>query len=81
MVPAADASSATPLGTTRLPLQTGRTGPSSGPVTERPSGRALVISLFNPKALLFMLSSFSQFVDPDYSRTTRIRWCLSPYWD
>ncbi|MCX4748143.1 leucine efflux protein LeuE [Kitasatospora sp. NBC_01287] len=35
--------------------------------TERPFRRALVISLFNPKAILFLLSFFTQFVDPHYS--------------
>ncbi|MFC8715795.1 leucine efflux protein LeuE [Kitasatospora sp. NPDC057198] len=33
---------------------------------ERPFRRALVISLFNPKAILFLLSFFTQFVDPSY---------------
>ncbi|MGF1428674.1 leucine efflux protein LeuE [Kitasatospora sp. LaBMicrA B282] len=33
---------------------------------ERPFRRALVISLFNPKAILFLLSFFTQFVDPHY---------------
>jgi leucine efflux protein len=31
---------------------------------ERPFRRALVVSLFNPKAILFLLSFFVQFVDP-----------------
>ncbi|MFD5915190.1 leucine efflux protein LeuE [Kitasatospora sp. NPDC058201] len=35
--------------------------------TERPFRRALVISLLNPKAILFLLSFFTQFVDPSYS--------------
>ncbi|MFD4906849.1 leucine efflux protein LeuE [Kitasatospora purpeofusca] len=34
--------------------------------TERPFRRALVISLLNPKAILFLLSFFTQFVDPSY---------------
>ncbi|MCX5194838.1 leucine efflux protein LeuE [Streptomyces sp. NBC_00249] len=34
---------------------------------ERPFRRALVVSLLNPKAILFLLSFFVQFVDPDYS--------------
>ncbi|RKE19910.1 leucine efflux protein LeuE [Streptomyces sp. TLI_171] len=34
--------------------------------TERPFRRALVISLLNPKAILFLLSFFTQFVDPTY---------------
>ncbi|MEV7024357.1 leucine efflux protein LeuE [Kitasatospora sp. NPDC093558] len=33
---------------------------------ERPFRRALVISLLNPKAILFLLSFFTQFVDPSY---------------
>ncbi|GAA4816411.1 leucine efflux protein LeuE [Nocardioides caeni] len=35
---------------------------------ERPYRRALVISLLNPKAILFFVAFFVQFVDPDYSR-------------
>ncbi|MFJ2738578.1 leucine efflux protein LeuE [Streptomyces sp. NPDC087440] len=34
---------------------------------ERPYRRALVISLLNPKAILFFLSFFIQFVDPAYA--------------
>ncbi|MFL1378935.1 MULTISPECIES: leucine efflux protein LeuE [unclassified Nocardiopsis] len=34
---------------------------------ERPYRRALVVSLFNPKAIIFMLSFFVQFVDPAYA--------------
>ncbi|MCG6499179.1 leucine efflux protein LeuE [Kitasatospora sp. A2-31] len=34
--------------------------------SERPFRRALVISLLNPKAILFLLSFFTQFVDPSY---------------
>ncbi|MEY9848276.1 leucine efflux protein LeuE [Streptacidiphilus sp. MAP5-3] len=33
-----------------------------------PFRRALVISLLNPKAILFLLSFFVQFVDPSYAR-------------
>lgn len=33
---------------------------------DRPFRRALVISLFNPKAILFFVSFFIQFVDPAY---------------
>lgn len=33
---------------------------------ERPFRRALVISLFNPKAILFFVAFFVQFVDPGY---------------
>ncbi|MEY9968118.1 leucine efflux protein [Streptacidiphilus sp. MAP12-16] len=35
---------------------------------ERPFRRALVISLLNPKAILFLLSFFVQFVDPVYGQ-------------
>ncbi|CAM5414146.1 leucine efflux protein LeuE [Streptomyces narbonensis] len=34
---------------------------------ERPYRRALLISLFNPKAILFLISFFVQFVDPGYA--------------
>ncbi|MFF3751079.1 leucine efflux protein LeuE [Streptomyces sp. NPDC002018] len=43
-------------------------GPAAAPATvERPYRRALVISLFNPKAILFFISFFVQFVDPGYA--------------
>ncbi|WP_432155368.1 leucine efflux protein LeuE [Streptomyces sp. bgisy153] len=34
---------------------------------ERPYRRALAVSLVNPKAILFLISFFVQFVDPDYA--------------
>jgi leucine efflux protein len=34
---------------------------------ERPFHRALVVSLVNPKAILFFVAFFVQFVDPDYA--------------
>ncbi|MEU7422680.1 leucine efflux protein LeuE [Streptomyces sp. NPDC040750] len=34
---------------------------------ERPFSRALVVSLFNPKAILFFVAFFVQFVDPGYA--------------
>ncbi|MBM7092822.1 LysE family transporter, partial [Streptomyces sp. S12] len=34
---------------------------------ERPFRQALVISLFNPKAILFVVAFFVQFVDPGYA--------------
>ncbi|MFD5191377.1 leucine efflux protein LeuE [Streptomyces sp. NPDC058357] len=47
------------------------TGEDAGPVAvaamERPYRRALVVSLFNPKAILFLISFFVQFVDPGYA--------------
>ncbi|WP_030154917.1 leucine efflux protein LeuE [Streptomyces sp. NRRL S-244] len=43
--------------------------PAPGEVAEgeRPYRRALLISLFNPKAILFLVSFFVQFVDPSYA--------------
>ncbi|WP_405507471.1 leucine efflux protein LeuE [Streptomyces cyaneofuscatus] len=35
--------------------------------TENPYRRALVVSLINPKAILFLISFFVQFVDPGYA--------------
>lgn len=47
------------------------TDEDSVPVTagqrERPYRRALFVSLFNPKAILFLISFFVQFVDPGYA--------------
>lgn len=37
------------------------------PATVRPLRRALVISLLNPKAILFVISFFVQFLDPNYA--------------
>ncbi|POX54559.1 leucine efflux protein LeuE [Streptomyces sp. Ru72] len=39
----------------------------AAPAEERPYRRALVISLFNPKAILFFIAFFVQFVDPGYA--------------
>ncbi|MFF0194843.1 leucine efflux protein LeuE [Streptomyces anulatus] len=39
---------------------------ATGPM-ERPYRRALVVSLINPKAILFLISFFVQFVDPGYA--------------
>ncbi|MFK0043290.1 leucine efflux protein LeuE [Streptomyces sp. NPDC090741] len=41
--------------------------PGEGGEGERPYRRALLISLFNPKAILFLVSFFVQFVDPSYA--------------
>jgi leucine efflux protein len=41
--------------------------PAAGGVEERPFRRALVISLLNPKAILFFIAFFVQFVDPGYA--------------
>ncbi|MBU7598120.1 leucine efflux protein LeuE [Streptomyces sp. P38-E01] len=51
---------------------TGRTEPAAagtrarGPARELPFRRALLASLLNPKAILFFVSFFVQFVDPAY---------------
>ncbi|MEU0581682.1 leucine efflux protein LeuE [Streptomyces griseoincarnatus] len=42
------------------------TGPAGAP-GERPFRRALVVSLLNPKAILFFIAFFVQFVDPAYA--------------
>ncbi|MFE9838041.1 leucine efflux protein LeuE [Streptomyces sp. NPDC005551] len=48
-----------------------RAGAGSAPAApvagERPFRRALVVSLFNPKAILFFVAFFVQFVDPGYA--------------
>lgn len=41
--------------------------PTPAAAVERPYRRALVVSLFNPKAILFLISFFVQFVDPGYA--------------
>ncbi|MEU4200736.1 leucine efflux protein LeuE [Streptomyces sp. NPDC045470] len=41
--------------------------PATREARERPYRRALVISLLNPKAILFFISFFVQFVDPAYA--------------
>ncbi|MER6440673.1 MULTISPECIES: leucine efflux protein LeuE [unclassified Streptomyces] len=41
--------------------------PEASAAEERPYRRALVISLFNPKAILFFIAFFVQFVDPGYA--------------
>ncbi|MFD6529178.1 leucine efflux protein LeuE [Streptomyces sp. NPDC060184] len=45
----------------------GETVPGEDAARERPYRRALVVSIFNPKAILFLISFFVQFVDPDYA--------------
>ncbi|MGC5038314.1 leucine efflux protein LeuE [Streptomyces sp. DT190] len=40
---------------------------SAEPAGERPFRRAFVVSLFNPKAILFFVAFFVQFVDPAYA--------------
>ncbi|MFD7786934.1 leucine efflux protein LeuE [Streptomyces nojiriensis] len=41
--------------------------PADPAESERPYRRALLISLLNPKAILFLMSFFVQFVDPSYA--------------
>ncbi|RFC72673.1 leucine efflux protein LeuE [Streptomyces sp. AcE210] len=41
--------------------------PATGSADEHPYRRALIVSLFNPKAILFLISFFVQFVDPGYA--------------
>ncbi|MEV7444145.1 leucine efflux protein LeuE [Streptomyces sp. NPDC091204] len=41
--------------------------PAEAGENERPYRRALLISLLNPKAILFLMSFFVQFVDPSYA--------------
>lgn len=52
------------------PSVAGTSEAGTGDVTSvrRPFRRALLISLLNPKAILFMISFFIQFVDPAYPR-------------
>jgi leucine efflux protein len=46
--------------------RTGR-GTAAGTPAERPFRRALLVSLLNPKAILFFLAFFTQFVKPNYA--------------
>ncbi|MFE3399741.1 leucine efflux protein LeuE [Streptomyces anulatus] len=47
-------------------VETAEVSAATAPV-ERPYRRALVVSLINPKAILFLISFFVQFVDPGYA--------------
>ena len=47
------------------PSGTERGGPDAG--MRKPFRRALIVSLLNPKAILFMVSFFIQFVEPGYA--------------
>ena len=49
------------------PGRTRRRQPVAPAAGERPFRRALVVSLFNPKAILFFIAFFVQFVDPGYA--------------
>ncbi len=48
------------------PAAPGQSPQASG--QQRPFRRALLISLLNPKAILFLLSFFVQFIDPQYAQ-------------
>ncbi|MFI2373063.1 leucine efflux protein LeuE [Streptomyces sp. NPDC018833] len=50
----------------RTPAHGTEPAPTTGP-PENPYRRALIISLVNPKAILFLISFFVQFVDPSYA--------------
>lgn len=45
-----------------------RSAPEAAVNLQQPFKRALVISVLNPKAILFLLSFFVQFIDPAYAR-------------
>ncbi|HEU5429487.1 MAG TPA: leucine efflux protein LeuE [Actinocrinis sp.] len=53
-----------PIPRTAAETPAGATGAAA---LERPFRRALVVSLLNPKAILFFLAFFTQFVDPSYA--------------
>ncbi len=52
--------------TWRTPVLANEVAPASADNLKHPFKRALVISLLNPKAILFLLSFFVQFIDPAY---------------
>ncbi|SED45609.1 leucine efflux protein [Streptomyces misionensis] len=52
---------------TRRERQPEETAEAAVATEERPYRRALVVSLFNPKAILFFVAFFVQFVDPGYA--------------
>ncbi|GAA2995391.1 leucine efflux protein LeuE [Streptomyces fulvorobeus] len=51
----------------RVEELTAQAGAPAAAAVERPYRRALVVSLLNPKAILFLISFFVQFVDPGYA--------------
>ncbi|GAA4246742.1 leucine efflux protein LeuE [Dactylosporangium darangshiense] len=55
------------IGTLRRRRRADEDAPAPETRADRPFRRALVISLFNPKAILFFVSFFIQFVDPGYA--------------
>ncbi|AVZ74905.1 leucine efflux protein LeuE [Streptomyces lunaelactis] len=52
---------------TRRELTPEQAEPADAAAAERPFRRAFVISLLNPKAILFFIAFFVQFVDPGYA--------------
>jgi len=52
--------------TWRTPVLANEVAPASADNLKHPFKRALLISLLNPKAILFLLSFFVQFIDPAY---------------
>ncbi|MFJ9249279.1 leucine efflux protein LeuE [Streptomyces sp. NPDC101776] len=52
---------------TRKERAAAETVPDTTAADERPYRRAFVVSLFNPKAILFFVAFFVQFVDPGYA--------------
>ncbi|NUK03383.1 leucine efflux protein LeuE [Streptomyces lunaelactis] len=52
---------------TRRELTPEHAEPADAAAAERPFRRAFVISLLNPKAILFFIAFFVQFVDPGYA--------------
>jgi leucine efflux protein len=65
VVPGPDATAPTAALAT-APVAPAAPAPSAAEERERPFRRALVVSLLNPKAILFLLSFFVQFVNPAY---------------
>ncbi|MFD8545084.1 leucine efflux protein LeuE [Streptomyces sp. NPDC059649] len=57
-----DAETSEPAGAAATPAASSRKE-----AAERPYRRALIVSLLNPKAILFFISFFVQFVDPSYA--------------
>ena len=55
-------------GKTASPEDPARPAPTAAPAAD-PFSRALVISLLNPKAILFFMAFFIQFVDPTYGHS------------
>ncbi|MBT0570849.1 leucine efflux protein LeuE [Curvibacter sp. CHRR-16] len=49
-------------------MQVDEQAPVLAPQMQQPFRRALLISLLNPKAILFLLSFFVQFIDPTYEQ-------------